>query len=63
MSHQISTAAVEQLAAGEDTAMRIVNISDTANNTLAVSNQAQGASNQIQALTANLEIEIDKFDM
>jgi len=63
MSHQISTAAIEQLAAGEDTAMRIVNISDTANNTLAVSNQAHDASEQIQQLTSNLETEIDKFDM
>ena len=63
MSHQISTAAVEQLAAGEETAKRIINISDTADNTLAVSNQAQDASQQIQQLTANLEAEIDKFEL
>lgn len=63
MSHQISTAAVQQLAAGEDTAMRIVHISDTAENTLAVSNQAQESSMQIQQLTANLEVEIAKFEL
>jgi len=48
---------------GEDTAMCIVYIPDTTNNTLAISNQAQGSSNQAQTIKVNLEIEIKKFDM
>ena len=63
MTHQISTAAVEQLSAGEDTAQRIVNISDTAGNTSNVSQQAQSAAHEAQQLSINLEIEINKFKM
>ena len=61
MTHQISTAALEQLSAGEDTAQRIVNISDTAGNTSNVSQQAQSAAHEAQQLSINLEIEINKF--
>lgn len=63
MTHQISTASVEQLAAGEDTAQRIVNISDTASNTLNVSQQAQSAAHETQELSGNLEAEVNKFQM
>ncbi|PKI17502.1 methyl-accepting chemotaxis protein [Colwellia sp. 12G3] len=63
MTHQISTAAVEQLSAGEDTAQRIVNISDTASNTSSVSRQAQSAAHEAQQLSVNLEVEINKFAM
>jgi len=63
MTHQISTAAVEQLAAGEDTAQRIVNISDTASNTSSVAHQAQSTAHETQQLSVNLEVEINKFDM
>lgn len=63
MTHQISTASVEQLAAGEDTAQRIVNISDTASNTSDVSHQAQSAAHETQQLSGNLEVEINKFQM
>ena len=63
MTHQISTASVEQLAAGEDTAQRIVNISDTASNTLNVSQQAQSAAHETQQLSGNLEAEMNKFQM
>ena len=63
MTHQISTASVEQLAAGEDTAQRIVNISDTASNTLNVSQQAQSAAHETQQLSGNLEVEMNKFQM
>jgi len=63
MTHQISTASVEQLAAGEDTAQRIVNISDTASNTLSVSQQAQSAAHETQELSGNLEAEVNKFQM
>jgi len=63
MTHQISTASVEQLAAGEDTAQRIVNISDTASNTLNVSQQAQSAAHVTQQLSGNLEAEMNKFQM
>jgi len=63
MTHQISTAALEQLSAGEDTAQRIVNISDTAGNTSNVSQQAQSAAHEAQQLSINLEIEINKFKM
>ncbi|GAA0820245.1 cache domain-containing protein [Colwellia sp. D2M02] len=63
MSHQISTAATEQLEAGEDTARRIVNISDTAENTSSVSHQAQTAAHETQQLSVNLETEINKFSM
>jgi methyl-accepting chemotaxis protein len=63
MTHQISTASVEQLSAGEDTAQRIVNISDTASNTSSVSQQAQSAAHETQQLSVNLEVEINKFSM
>jgi methyl-accepting chemotaxis protein len=63
MTHQISTASVEQLSAGEDTAQRIVNISDTASNTSSVSQQAQSAAHEAQQLSVNLEVEINKFSM
>jgi len=63
MTHQISTASVEQLAAGEDTAQRIVNISDTSSNTSSVAHQAQSVAHETQQLSVNLEIEINKFDM
>jgi len=63
MTHQISTAAMEQLAAGEDTARRVVNISDTADKTSGVSHQAQNSATQAQQLSANLEIEIEKFEV
>ena len=62
MTHQISTAAIEQLEAGEDTARRIVNISDTAGNTSNVSQQAQAAVQQTQQLSIDLEKEINKFE-
>ncbi len=61
MTHQISAASVEQLSAGEDTAERIVNISDTAANTSNVSQQAQSAAYEAQQLSSNLETEINKF--
>jgi methyl-accepting chemotaxis protein len=61
MTHQISAASVEQLSAGEDTAERIVNISDTATNTSNVSQQAQSAAYEAQQLSSNLETEINKF--
>ncbi len=63
MTHQISTASIEQLSAGEDTAQRIVNISDTASNTSNVSHQAQSAAHDVQQLSVNLEAEINKFEM
>ncbi len=63
MSHQISIAAKEQLEAGEDTAKRIVNISDTANNTSEVSNQAHTSTDEIKVLTTHLEKEIEKFEL
>ncbi|NQZ90198.1 MAG: cache domain-containing protein [Colwellia sp.] len=63
MSHQISIAATEQLSAGEDTARHIVNISDTANNTAAVSQRAHSATDQIKYLTASLEKEMTKFQL
>ena len=63
MSEQISTAAVEQLEAGEDTARRIVNITDTASNTANVAAQVHSATEETQALTGRLEAEIQKFEM
>lgn len=63
MSHQISIAAKEQLEAGEDTAKRIVNISDTASNTSEVSNQAHSSSDEIKLLTTSLEKEVAKFEL
>ncbi|SFC68408.1 methyl-accepting chemotaxis protein [Pseudoalteromonas denitrificans] len=63
MSHQISVAAKEQLEAGEDTAQRIVNISDTAHNTAEVSNQAHSSTDEIKLLTTNLEKEVTKFEL
>ncbi|MFY8328727.1 methyl-accepting chemotaxis protein [Pseudoalteromonas sp. ZZD1] len=61
MSHQIAIAAKEQLDAGEDTAKRIVTISDTASQTADVSNQAHAATDLIKGLTNDLEAETDKF--
>ena len=61
MSHQIAIAAKEQLDAGEDTARRIVTISDTASQTADVSHQAHAATDLIKGLTNNLETETDKF--
>lgn len=63
MSEQISVAASEQLAAGEDSARRIVHISDTAENTSILSTQAQEAAKQAQVLSSHLEVEINKFTM
>ena len=61
MSHQIAIAAKEQLDAGEDTAKRIVTISDTASQTADVSNQAHTATDLIKGLTNDLETETAKF--
>ncbi|WP_394205765.1 methyl-accepting chemotaxis protein [Shewanella waksmanii] len=63
MSHQIAEAATEQQAAGEDSAKRIVNISETAANTATVSQNAHQASDQVQSLTRKLEVEIKKFSI
>lgn len=63
MSHQISVAAKEQLEAGEDSAQRVVNISDTAANTAEVSHQAHSSSDQIKLLITQLEKEINKFEL
>lgn len=62
MSHQIAVAAKEQLDAGEDTARRVVTISDTASQTARVSEQAHSATDSIKNLTHQLEHEIAKFD-
>ncbi|BBN80666.1 methyl-accepting chemotaxis protein [Pseudoalteromonas sp. A25] len=61
MSHQIAHAAKEQLEAGEDTARRVVTISDTASQTANVSEQAHHATDSIKDLTVKLETEIAKF--
>ncbi|MCF6436051.1 methyl-accepting chemotaxis protein [Pseudoalteromonas sp. MMG022] len=61
MSHQIAHAAKEQLEAGEDTARRVVTISDTASQTAHVSEKAHHATDSIKELTVNLESEIAKF--
>ncbi|MEO2267238.1 methyl-accepting chemotaxis protein [Pseudoalteromonas sp. YIC-656] len=63
MSVEIAGAAKEQLAAGEDTASRIVVISDTAANTAKVSKHAHAASESMRDLTARLENETDKFEI
>lgn len=63
MSHQITAAAKEQLDAGEDTAIRVVNISDTAENTAQVSRHAHSSSDQIKLLITHLETEINKFQL
>jgi len=63
MSEQISTAAVEQLEAGEDTAIRIVSISDTANKTANVASHVHNATEETKILTGRLETEIQKFAM
>lgn len=63
MSHQISVAAKEQLSAGEDTAQRVVSISDSAENTARLSKDAHQASDQIKAFTTSLENEISKFEV
>ena len=61
MSHQIAHAAKEQLEAGEDTAQRVVTISDTAAQTANVSHHAHSATDSIKALTKDLEHEMAKF--
>ncbi len=61
VSHQISGAAVEQLEAGEDTAKRIVNISDTAENTAKVSSKAKAATDEIQLLSQKLTSQMTQF--
>ncbi|MEJ6474362.1 methyl-accepting chemotaxis protein [Pseudoalteromonas piscicida] len=61
MSHQIAQAAKEQLDAGEDTAQRIVTISDTASQTATVSEKAHKATDTIKSLSGNLEVEMAKF--
>nr|WP_194709931.1 methyl-accepting chemotaxis protein [Pseudoalteromonas sp. S16_S37] len=61
MSHQIAHAAKEQLEAGEDTARRVVTISDTASQTASVSEKAHHATDCIKDLTVKLETEIAKF--
>ena len=63
MSHQISVAAKEQLQAGEDTAQRVVHISDTAENTAQLSIDAHHATDQIKSFTADLEKEVAKFEV
>lgn len=63
MSHQISVAAKEQLQAGEDTAQRVVHISDTAENTARLTLDAHSATDQIKSFTENLEKEIAKFEV
>ncbi|MFT4924035.1 MAG: methyl-accepting chemotaxis protein [Phenylobacterium sp.] len=60
-SDQIASAAIEQLEAGEDAARRIVNISDTAENTVNVSNQARAATEEIKLLTVKLETQMARF--
>ncbi|MCG9759601.1 MULTISPECIES: methyl-accepting chemotaxis protein [Pseudoalteromonas] len=61
MSHQIAQAAKEQLNAGEDTAKRIIVISDTASQTANVSEKAHEATDTIKSLSGNLETEMAKF--
>ncbi len=63
MSHQIAHAAKEQLAAGEDTARRIVVISDNAAHTAELSRQAHHATDSINGLTGDLDAEIAKFEV
>ncbi|AOT09622.1 methyl-accepting chemotaxis protein [Pseudoalteromonas luteoviolacea] len=63
MSDQIALAAKEQLTAGEDTAKRVVNISDTASQTANVSQQAHSATDSIKAQAAQLESEMAKFKL
>ncbi|QIR15385.1 methyl-accepting chemotaxis protein [Shewanella aestuarii] len=63
MSQQISEAATEQLAAGEDSAQRIVLIADTASKTNEVSEKAHSDSEQVKLLTDKLEVEIHKFQI
>tara|TARA_Y100000034_G_scaffold62213_1_gene75499 strand:- start:317 stop:1945 length:1629 start_codon:yes stop_codon:yes gene_type:complete len=61
MSHQIAHAAKEQLTAGEDTAQRVVTISDTAAQTANVSHHAHSSTDSIKGLTKDLEHEMAKF--
>ncbi len=63
MSHQIAIAAKEQLEAGEDTAKRIVHISDSAELTAQLSITAHQATDQIRAFSVSLEKEIEKFEV
>ena len=61
MSDQIAHAAKEQLAAGEDTAQRVVTISDTAAQTANVSHHAHSSTDSIKGLAKDLEHEMAKF--
>ncbi|KZN51477.1 methyl-accepting chemotaxis protein [Pseudoalteromonas luteoviolacea] len=63
MSDQIALAAKEQLTAGEDTAKRVVIISDTASQTASVSQQAHTATDSIKAQATQLESEMAKFKL
>ncbi|KID58020.1 chemotaxis protein [Pseudoalteromonas luteoviolacea] len=63
MSDQIALAAKEQLTAGEDTAKRVVIISDTASQTASVSQQTHTATDSIKAQAAQLESEMAKFKL
>ncbi|WP_440055037.1 methyl-accepting chemotaxis protein [Pseudoalteromonas sp. T1lg65] len=63
MSHQIAQAAKEQLDAGEDTAKRVVVISDTASQTANVSAKAHKATDSIKVLSSQLEAEMAKFEI
>lgn len=61
MTNEISTATFQQLKAGEETTMRIANISTTAKNTSQVAHEAHSAVHQTQVLRDKLETEISKF--
>ena len=63
MGQEIASAAKEQLAAGEDTANRIVLISDTATKTALVSAKAHDDSESMRQLTQTLEAQTDKFEV
>ncbi|MCG8610222.1 MAG: methyl-accepting chemotaxis protein [Pseudomonadales bacterium] len=63
MSHQISLAAKEQLAAGEDTAERVVLISDAAANAAELSSAAHKMTEQTNKLSHDLENEVHKFQL
>ena len=63
MSDQICTAADEQLAAGEDTAKRVVAISDSASNTAELSHKAKAATNEILELSNKLHAQLNKFEI
>ncbi|WP_087460430.1 methyl-accepting chemotaxis protein [Oleiphilus messinensis] len=63
MSHQISLAAKEQLAAGEDTAERVVLISDAAAHAAELSGAAHKMTEQTNKLSHDLENEVHKFQL